>query len=1012
MKKVFSLILCLALVLALAVPSFAEGSKDYGFDETTEETEAKQVRDDAQVAYDEAAGEADKAKEEAETKVVEANIASQEAEAANKATGEASQKADEAAQALEDAEAKQKEAETALEEAQKNYDELIEKNPNAEEDLEEAQKAADDAAKAAEEAQKSYDAAKEKADAAQKTADEKNQALEEAKKAAEAAKKTAEEKDAAAKEAAKALEDAQKAYDDALAEQADSKEQKEAEKAQADAEAKLKADKATQSQKDQEKKDAESDKQAADKELSDYQAEMNKLKNSRDFFDWLSKNGKTDDIKNDAALAVRVLDNKMTADDEAIVLNDGSFIVGTITPFSTVYPSTVLGEDTDATNLDNMKKALKWFNTGNTDYRSKDSAIAQLPVSPTLMAMGQINANYIADDNWGHTRTFNALENIAQSGSGSENTSFNPYVGWHDEEKEVYDYMKANGVSEAEAIEAVNNGAHTTGHYKTLMEKDGYPTEVIGGYGYAVGSWGSMVSTVHTHQFGWNTKPGSGVSVTDMNNYIAAYEKSLTDKEDELKDNVADAEKKVATATTALEEADKKVKASEDDVAAKKQAVQDIKDKLAEAVKTTKEALDKATTADENAKKEADAAAKDQAAKEDAKAKAQQEADDANAANETAQNELKTAADNKNIADKDKAAAEEELKKQQEINDAIEKAAEELETAKDNKAEADKAVEDAQKASGAAKEASEEATKTANEKTAADEAAAEAAKAAKDAYNAAKLKAEAAKAALEEAQAAYDAIIVKDMKVENSKKEYMVGDKFDPSTIKVTITHEDGTEEVLEADAFDVAKPMIPAALTPEKILETKKTPMKVPFAVHFNGKAVEQAIEVKPFDYEIIENANGSWTKESGSDYAITSNAPFDKHAAVYVNGQKVDPGNYTAEAGSTKITFKNSYMEGLNVGTVPVQIFATDGVAETNMTIVPAPKAEETKPTQSETKPSSGTTTTPTGTTTTSTSTTTSTTSSAAANTGDDSNMMLWAVLLIAAASMSVLIKVRRAR
>ena len=462
MKKVFSLFLCLALVLSFTVSVMAEGSGDYGFSVTDEEKAAKQERDDA-------------------------------------------------------------------------YNDLNE-------------------------AKAELEAAEEAVDQSQKDLDDANAALEEAEKPvkdAEAEKKAAEEEKATAEQnkenADKALENAEKAKEDA------DKAVEEAEKAKTDADAEEQAAKEEKDAADEAKAQADSELETAEQELTDYQEQMEKLKNSRDFFEWLSENGDTDDIKQDAARAVRVLDNKMAADDEAVVLNDGSFILGTITPFSTVYPSTVLGEDTDATHLNNMKKALKWFNIGNTDYRSQDPSIVQLPVSPTLMAMGQINANYIADDNWGHTRTFNAMENIAQAGAGAENENYNPYIGWHDDEKKVYEYLQEYPeATEDEVNTAIGIKSTVTGHYQTLMEVD-YPTELIGGYGYAVGSWenngNTYVSTVHTHQFCWNTNAGSGISVSAMNNYITEYENSISEEEAALKEKVEEAQKKAGEANEKAEEA-------------------------------------------------------------------------------------------------------------------------------------------------------------------------------------------------------------------------------------------------------------------------------------------------------------------------------------------------------------------------------------------------------------------------------------------------------------------------
>ena len=226
------------------------------------------------------------------------------------------------------------------------------------------------------------------------------------------------------------------------------------------------------------------------------------------------------------------------------------------------------------------------------------------------------------------------------------------------------------------------------------------------------------------------------------------------------------------------------------------------------------------------------------------------------------------------------------------------------------------------------------------DKEAADKALAEA----KEKAAAAKEKRELAADKLIEALAVYDAIVVTDMKLEVGENEYCVGDKFDVSKLKVTITHYDKNTEELKEGEYELIDAEIPKTLTPEEILAASDGTVNVTFKVKYKGKEIEATIKVKLGEYKVIENADGTYTKGSGEDYSITSNANFDKHSTVHVGGVEVAKENYTAVSGSTKITFKNSYMEGLDEGAHKVQIFAVDGVAETEMTV--KPEVKETEP------------------------------------------------------------------
>ena len=74
----------------------------------------------------------------------------------------------------------------------------------------------------------------------------------------------------------------------------------------------------------------------------------------------------------------------------------------------------------------------------------------------------------------------------------------------------------------------------------------------------------------------------------------------------------------------------------------------------------------------------------------------------------------------------------------------------------------------------------------------------------------------------------------------------------------------------------------------------------------------------------------------------------------SVFVDGKEVDKANYTAKAGSTIITFKESYVETLSAGELTITVTFTDGATSGDFQILekePEPTEPATKPT--ETKP-----------------------------------------------------------
>jgi len=138
--------------------------------------------------------------------------------------------------------------------------------------------------------------------------------------------------------------------------------------------------------------------------------------------------------------------------------------------------------------------------------------------------------------------------------------------------------------------------------------------------------------------------------------------------------------------------------------------------------------------------------------------------------------------------------------------------------------------------------------------------------------------------------------------------------------------------------------------------------------------------------DYKFLEGENGSWTQNSDGTLRFRANGEFNKFTGVKVDGILVSADNYTAESGSTIIVFKSSYLKSLSVGTHNITVVYIDGECSTNFEVKQVAE----------------------GTTSDATTTAATTESKAAAatatdaktpKTGDDSNPLVWIVLLVAA-------------
>ena len=126
----------------------------------------------------------------------------------------------------------------------------------------------------------------------------------------------------------------------------------------------------------------------------------------------------------------------------------------------------------------------------------------------------------------------------------------------------------------------------------------------------------------------------------------------------------------------------------------------------------------------------------------------------------------------------------------------------------------------------------------------------------------------------------------------------------------------------------------------------------------------------------EIIDGKKSTWKDTDKKGLNIRSNAPVDDFVDVLVDGKTLDTKDYTVtDENGTKVTLKPSYLKKLAAGTYKLVIRSASGDAETTFTVKKtALKAEAVR--NSNTK-------------------TTSTTTPA---TGDETNVMLWLLLMLA--------------
>ena len=106
-------------------------------------------------------------------------------------------------------------------------------------------------------------------------------------------------------------------------------------------------------------------------------------------------------------------------------------------------------------------------------------------------------------------------------------------------------------------------------------------------------------------------------------------------------------------------------------------------------------------------------------------------------------------------------------------------------------------------------------------------------------------------------------------------------------------------------------------------------------------GLTKDNKEEDKGIVYEVL---NGDGQKVvKGNSFVVRSAADFSKFVKVLVDGNEVDPANYTVTEGSTVVTFTPEYSSTLADGTHEVVIVSTDGEAKATITVASADNKEE---------------------------------------------------------------------
>ncbi|MDD3404445.1 MAG: X2-like carbohydrate binding domain-containing protein [Hespellia sp.] len=160
-----------------------------------------------------------------------------------------------------------------------------------------------------------------------------------------------------------------------------------------------------------------------------------------------------------------------------------------------------------------------------------------------------------------------------------------------------------------------------------------------------------------------------------------------------------------------------------------------------------------------------------------------------------------------------------------------------------------------------------------------------------------------------------------------------------------------------------------------------------------------------------VIEGGNGTYIQGSKDGLTVKSDAAYEDFLSVSVDGNVLEEASYHTAPGSIVVTLKPEYLATLAVGTHTLDIVSATGTASTQFTI--AAQSEEEKPGDT-TKPGDitkpGDTTKPGATTKPGTTTVPKIQGSKATQTGDNSHLTIWLLLLVVSGGVVMLLSVQR--
>lgn len=120
-------------------------------------------------------------------------------------------------------------------------------------------------------------------------------------------------------------------------------------------------------------------------------------------------------------------------------------------------------------------------------------------------------------------------------------------------------------------------------------------------------------------------------------------------------------------------------------------------------------------------------------------------------------------------------------------------------------------------------------------------------------------------------------------------------------------------------------------------------------------AEETEEIPVLTPAAYSIISGAGSEWTKGSMDGLVFSSDAPFEKFDSVKIDGAVIGTADYTAGAGSTRITVSPVFLETLDIGEHSVDIVSADGTASASFAVTAAQPADPEDPAD-QTSPQTG--------------------------------------------------------